>query len=269
MTTAPAHPAPITRSAATAPDLALLRAFEPVLRFTDGELFLPTRVDRYVARCSLWEGGPRRSAAALVPAGELTLDRLADLGEQYRDRPLYLRLVQQPLTRSQVRTWRRHTRPRLRSTARLAAVGLLARLVDVVLRLSLLVRGPPLAGLERMAGFVESVAAAAGVAEPLQMTVGVTDGERLCAVRYASGPEVNTLSTAPTSSPSGCSTRRRNGSSTSPRSPGWSSPSRSWRCPGSGTRSLPAPPWSWRREWSTRSRSPRADPAAVQRGALR
>jgi predicted glutamine amidotransferase len=51
----------------------------------------------------------------------------------------------------------------------------------------------PIAGLERMAGFVESLGAAAGIAEPLQMTVGVTDGERLCAARYASGPEVNTL----------------------------------------------------------------------------
>jgi glutamine amidotransferase len=51
----------------------------------------------------------------------------------------------------------------------------------------------PIRGLERMAGFVESVAAAAGVEQPLQMTVGVTDGERLYAVRYASGPEVNTL----------------------------------------------------------------------------
>jgi predicted glutamine amidotransferase len=51
----------------------------------------------------------------------------------------------------------------------------------------------PIAGLERMAGFVESLAAAAGIAEPLQMTLGLTDGERLIAVRYASGPEVNTL----------------------------------------------------------------------------
>jgi len=51
----------------------------------------------------------------------------------------------------------------------------------------------PIAGLERMAGFVESLGAAAGVAEPLQMTVGVTDGERLWAARYASGPVVNTL----------------------------------------------------------------------------
>jgi hypothetical protein len=122
-------------------DLELLRAFEPVLRFTDGELFLPTSVGGYVARCSLWAGGPRRSAAPLVPAGRLTLDRLGDLGERYRDRPLYLRLVQQPLTRSEVRAWWRETRPRLESTARLATVGLLARLVDVGLRLSLLVRG--------------------------------------------------------------------------------------------------------------------------------
>jgi predicted glutamine amidotransferase len=51
----------------------------------------------------------------------------------------------------------------------------------------------PIAGLERMAGFVEALGAAAGIAEPLQMTVGVTDGERLYAARYASGPEVNTL----------------------------------------------------------------------------
>jgi glutamine amidotransferase len=52
----------------------------------------------------------------------------------------------------------------------------------------------PLGGLERMAGFVESLAATAGIGEPpLQMTLGLTDGERLYAVRYASGPEVNTL----------------------------------------------------------------------------
>jgi glutamine amidotransferase len=51
----------------------------------------------------------------------------------------------------------------------------------------------PIGGLERMAGFVEAVGHAAGIAEPLQMTVGVTDGERLHAARYASGPVVNTL----------------------------------------------------------------------------
>lgn len=52
----------------------------------------------------------------------------------------------------------------------------------------------PLGGIARMAGFVEDAATAAGVDEPaLQMTVGVSDGTRLYAVRYASAGEVNTL----------------------------------------------------------------------------
>jgi glutamine amidotransferase len=51
----------------------------------------------------------------------------------------------------------------------------------------------PIGGLERMAGFIEALGAAAGIAEPLQMTVGVSDGEHLYAARYASGPVVNTL----------------------------------------------------------------------------
>ena len=52
----------------------------------------------------------------------------------------------------------------------------------------------PIAGIARMAGLVEATAAAAGVREAaLQMTVGLSDGARLYAVRYASGPQVNTL----------------------------------------------------------------------------
>ena len=51
----------------------------------------------------------------------------------------------------------------------------------------------PLAALERMAGFVEETGRRRGLAEPLQMTVAVSDGERLYAVRYASGPVVNSL----------------------------------------------------------------------------
>jgi glutamine amidotransferase len=51
----------------------------------------------------------------------------------------------------------------------------------------------PLQALARMAGFVEEVGARHGIPEPLQMTLGVSDGEALYAVRYASGPVVNTL----------------------------------------------------------------------------
>ncbi len=51
----------------------------------------------------------------------------------------------------------------------------------------------PLGALEQMAGFVESVGHSHDVAEPLQMTIGLSDGEKLYAARYASGPTVNTL----------------------------------------------------------------------------
>jgi predicted glutamine amidotransferase len=52
----------------------------------------------------------------------------------------------------------------------------------------------PLAALERMAGFVEAIGHDHGVENPLQMTIGTSDGERLFAVRYASGEQaVNSL----------------------------------------------------------------------------
>ena len=51
----------------------------------------------------------------------------------------------------------------------------------------------PIGALERMAGFVEEVGQRHGVAEPLQMTVAVSNGERLYAARYASGPVANSL----------------------------------------------------------------------------
>jgi hypothetical protein len=128
-------------------DRALLRAYEPVLRFTAGELFLPTAVGPYVARCSLWAGGPDRATAPLVAEGDLDLERLAELGHRHRDQPLYLRFVQRQLDRREVRAWRRAERPRLRGTGRFAAVGVVARLIDVVLRVSLLVRGRVPGGL--------------------------------------------------------------------------------------------------------------------------
>jgi glutamine amidotransferase len=51
----------------------------------------------------------------------------------------------------------------------------------------------PLDALEKMAGFVEAVGHDHGIEEPLQMTIGISNGERLYAARYASGPSVNTL----------------------------------------------------------------------------
>ena len=44
-----------------------------------------------------------------------------------------------------------------------------------------------------MAGFVEETGRRHDVERPLQMTVGVSDGERLYAARYASDQEANSL----------------------------------------------------------------------------
>jgi glutamine amidotransferase len=50
--------------------------------------------------------------------------------------------------------------------------------------------------LERMAGFVEETAHRRGVEHPLQMTLGVSDGDRLIAVRYSSLGQSRTLFTS-------------------------------------------------------------------------
>jgi hypothetical protein len=63
-----------------------------------------------------------------------------------------------------------------------------------------------------MAGFVEATAEAAGVTDPaLQMTIGVSDGNRLYAVRHASGAEVNTLFVSEDARRCGCCIRKARG----------------------------------------------------------
>jgi glutamine amidotransferase len=51
----------------------------------------------------------------------------------------------------------------------------------------------PHGALQRMAGFVEKTARSYGVDEAIWMTLGVSDGTSLYAVRYASGPKAPTL----------------------------------------------------------------------------
>jgi glutamine amidotransferase len=51
----------------------------------------------------------------------------------------------------------------------------------------------PIGALERMVGFVEDAGRQAGVEHPMQMTVGLTDGHRLYAVRYSSNRQSRRL----------------------------------------------------------------------------
>jgi hypothetical protein len=130
-----------------AADLALLRAYEPVLSYTQGELFLPTAIGPYVEQCSLWARASTGASVLLVPARRLTLEHLcrASLAEQGRQ--LYLRFVEKPLGRAEYRRWRRGSRARLNTLSRFTTTGVLGRLVDAGFRASLLMRGKVPSGL--------------------------------------------------------------------------------------------------------------------------
>jgi predicted glutamine amidotransferase len=65
--------------------------------------------------------------------------------------------------------------------------------VMFLLALTFGLRDEPVAAVERMAGFIESVAKAHGVPDPLQMTIAATDGSRLWCFRYSSAGQSRTL----------------------------------------------------------------------------
>jgi glutamine amidotransferase len=61
------------------------------------------------------------------------------------------------------------------------------------LALSFGLEADPLSGMERAVGFVEQKARERGVENAVQMTVGISDGERVWAVRYSSAHESRSL----------------------------------------------------------------------------
>ncbi len=124
-----------------ADELALLREYEPILRYNKGELFYPMAVDGYLAECDLLAGRSEKDRRVVVPHGEVTPDRLAAVVAGHGE-SLYLRFVQAPLGRLELARWRlRPSREVFRTPGRLARVGLFARLVDAGFAASLLARG--------------------------------------------------------------------------------------------------------------------------------
>lgn len=127
----------------------LVRRYEPVIRFTEGELFFPMAVDAYVEGAALW----RRTAGhagreRLFDHGELTMEVLCTRARDGVGTALELRYVPSALSPGELRRWRRDPdRARFRSTTRFAAVGLLGRVIDSLFRLSLLLRGSVPGGL--------------------------------------------------------------------------------------------------------------------------
>ncbi|MBV1853796.1 hypothetical protein [Catellatospora tritici] len=130
--------------------LALVRRFEPVLRFTAGELFFPMTVERYLSGAALWlaPAHGRGPATLLVDHGALDPDTLARAAREHPTDRLFLRYAARSLQRAELRQWRRRPdRPAFRGVSRLAAVGLLGRFIDSGMRLSLILRGRVPGGL--------------------------------------------------------------------------------------------------------------------------
>lgn len=123
-------------------DLALLRRFEPVLRLTAGEVFIPTSVEAYLGEAQLLANARTPIAEVVAERGELDPATLAAHGRAHAREALSLRYVERPMTLKAHRSWlRRGGRERFKPISRAAAVGLLARLVSAFMQLSLLVRG--------------------------------------------------------------------------------------------------------------------------------
>jgi hypothetical protein len=122
-------------------DLALLRAFEPVVRFTRGEYFAPVSVTRYVEHAALWSDSQAGEAGLVSGPGTLDLEALAERGQGTQGLGESLSGIVTGTLDRRALIPTRDRPPRLRGGSRLAAVGLLARLIDALNRASLLFRG--------------------------------------------------------------------------------------------------------------------------------
>ncbi|HEX6383664.1 MAG TPA: hypothetical protein VF177_03240 [Anaerolineae bacterium] len=128
-------------------DRALLRRFEPIIRYTRGEQFFPMDVERYVRACSLWVHRPNQLPLLLVPRGELTLSRLAEPRAHGFGAVYYLHFIE-PLHLPELAAYHlQEGRTRdpenvfQAGRGRLVRVGYTSRLVDALFSLSLLARG--------------------------------------------------------------------------------------------------------------------------------
>ncbi len=123
-------------------DLELLRRHEPVVRYTQGELFFPCAVDGYLARCHLWVADAARNLTRLAQPGELTPEHLGQYRTVPRAHRLFLQFVDKPLTALDYQRWRRRSdRTILPNPSRLQRIGLATRILDGLFDLALLVRG--------------------------------------------------------------------------------------------------------------------------------
>jgi len=129
-------------------DIALLRRFEPVLRFNRGEQFYPMDAELYLRNCGLHVRRPDEPPEELVARGSLSIERLIEPRPARAGEVYYLSFAD-PAPPWQVRQFRQQSSLREfhAGQGRLTRVGPLARLADLLFSISLLLRGRAPGGL--------------------------------------------------------------------------------------------------------------------------
>jgi hypothetical protein len=131
-----------------APDLELLRKFEPVVYYTKGEQVYPAAVEHYVEDSTLWEHHPDGHDERLVKHGQMTMEKLIEPRPAAFGSIRYLRFIEAlnlgeaaKVLADQAALRRKigeYFRPGI---GRLARGGFLPRLADGLFSLSFLLRG--------------------------------------------------------------------------------------------------------------------------------
>jgi hypothetical protein len=129
-------------------DRALLRRFEPVVRYTRGERFFPMNVEPYVRECSLWRQTVDGDAECLMPEGQLTPEKLAEPRAGGFGTVYFLKFIEPlniaALARYQLEETLKRKDPKdvfRAGRGRLARVGYGSRFVDALFSLTLFARG--------------------------------------------------------------------------------------------------------------------------------
>jgi len=127
---------------------ALLRRFEPTIRYTRGEQFYPMAIEPYVRESSLWVRRPDEDPHRVIPERALTEENLAEPREDPFGTVYFLRFIE-PLQIASLAAYSLKSSRRKREAidifragrGRLARVGYASRLVDALFSVTLLARG--------------------------------------------------------------------------------------------------------------------------------
>ncbi len=127
--------------------LELLRQYEPVIRYTHGESFFPMDVGNYVGDASLWVQVPGQRPMQLASQGQLDLEKLAQTPVTGPSEIQYLKFIEPLELREMIAYTQEQIKQRKLSKrfeaglGRLARVGFISRVLDLLFSLTLVLRG--------------------------------------------------------------------------------------------------------------------------------